>query len=329
MNEINRRQLIGKALAAASLPLASHVAQAAPAAFPSRPIKWLVPYLPATGPDLGARILAEAVGPILGQPIVIENRAGAGGNIGARVAASAAPDGYTLLYTGTPLAANMCLYKAPGYDALGDFHHVMRLTRSDVALVVNAESDIRTMDELLARLKAGKGQVDYASGGIGTPSHLGVELFLSATGTQAMHVPYKGASELVNAVMGRQVAFGMPIFAAAYGMLSTGKLRALAVAGSQRNPKAPNVPTLAELGIPGVELTSWGGVSVPAKTPAAVVGRISSGFTEALKNPDVVARLEEQGGWVDVQGPAAFVQSIREEMRITAAMMKKIGLEPV
>jgi len=130
-------------------------------------------------------------------------------------------------------------------------------------------------------------------------------------------------------VLGRQVAFGMPIFAAAYGMLSTGKLRALAVAGSQRNPKAPNVPTLAELGIPGVELTSWGGVSVPAKTPAAVVGRISSGFTEAMKNPDVVARLEEQGGWVDVQGPAAFVQSIREEMRITAAMMKKIGLEPV
>lgn len=329
MNTLNRRQLIGRSLAAAALPWAVGAPAWAQEPYPSRALKWIVPYLPATGPDTGARILAEAVGPILGQPVVIENRAGAAGNIGTRLAAAAPADGYTLLYTGAPIAANMHIYKSPGYDALKDFRHVMGLTSSEVALVVSAESDIRTLDDLLARLKARPGQVDYASGGIGTPSHLGMELFLTATGTRAMHVPYKGASELVHAVLGKQVVFGMPIYPAAYPMIKAGKLRALAVTGAQRNPTAAEVPTLAELGVKGVQLTSWGGFSVPAGTPDAAVERLRSAFEQAMKKPEVVAKLEEQGGRVQVQDAATFVRSIEQEMRLTQAMMKKVGLEPI
>jgi len=260
--------------------------------------------------------------------VVIENRAGAAGNIGTRLAAAAPADGYTLLYSGAPIAANMRIYKTPGYDALKDFRHVMGLTSSEVALVVSADSGIRTLDDLLARLKAKPGQVDYASGGVGTPSHLGMELFLSASGVQAMHVPYKGASELVHAVLGKQVVFGMPIYPAAYPMIKAGKLRALAVTGARRNPTAPNVPTLAELGVKEVELTSWGGFSVPAGTPDAVVERLRSAFEQAMKKPEVIAKLEEQGGRAQVLDATAFVHSIEQEMRITEAMMKKVGLEP-
>lgn len=328
MTSISRRQLLAHALGATLLPLAAMPARAQ-GNYPNRPVKWLVPYLPATGPDMVARILAEAVGPFLGQPIIIENRPGAAGNIGTRVVAKSPADGYTLLYTGSPLAANMHIYKNPGYDALKDFRHVMRLSSSSVGLVVNADSDIRSLDDLLTKLRAQPGQVNYASGGIGTPSHLGTELFLSVTGTKAMHVPYKGASDLVNAILGHQVTFGMPIYSAANPMVKAGRLRALAMAGAKRNPVAPQVPTLAELGVTGVELASWGGLSVPAGTPDAVVDRLYKAFSEALKQPKVVAALQENGGQVDVRDGAAFVQTIQHEIQLTAAMMKQLGLQPV
>ncbi len=328
MIQLTRRQLLGRSLATCALPLAGSITWAQ-APYPSRPVKWLVPYLAGTAPDNSARILAEAVSPILGQPIVIENRPGAAGNIGTRLAAKAPADGYTWLYAGTPIASNMRTYKSPGYDALKDFRHVVRLTASDVGLIVNAESDIKTLDDLLARLKARPGQVDYASGGNGTPSHLGMELLMSVTGTQAMHVPYKGASELVNAVLGKQVVFGMPILSVAVPFIQSGKLRALAISGHERNPAVPQVPTFAELGVKGVELTSWGGVSVPAGTPDAVVERIHAAFAQALKSPELIARLEQQGGRVRVLASDEFVRSIEQEMKATETMMKKVGLEPV
>ena len=189
MTDFTRRQWLGAALAATALPLASRPAWAQEP-YPSRPIKWLVPYLAGTAPDTGARLMADGVGPILGQPIVIDNRPGAGGNVGTRIVAKAPADGYTWLYTGSPIASSMRIFKNPGYDALKDFRHVIRLTESEVALVVNAESDIQSLDDLLARLRAQPGKLDYASGGIGTPSHLGVEQVLAATGTQAVNVPY-------------------------------------------------------------------------------------------------------------------------------------------
>src|SRR3989344_3499166 len=208
-----RRRLL---MAAGLLPLLASTSAMAAEPWPARPIKWVVPYLAGTGPDTTARIVAEAVSKELGQPVVIENKGGAGGNLGARQAAKAEPDGYTWVYAGSPMAASMRMYKQPGYDALKDFRHVIGLTSSDTVVIVNAQSDIRSLADLLARLRAQPGKLDYASGGVGTPSHLGVEMVLSVSQAQATHVPYKGASEIVNAVLGQQVAFGAPITAVAY-----------------------------------------------------------------------------------------------------------------
>lgn len=321
---IRRRTLLAQGIAALAAP-----AFATEAPYPSRAIKWIVPYLAGTGPDMTARLVAEAVRPLLGQPIVIDNRPGAAGNLGARVAASAAPDGYTWIYSSAPMAANMHMYKQPGYDALKDFRHVMGLSRSDILVVVNPASGIRTLQELLDKARAQPGMLSYASGGVGTPSHLGVELMLSEANVSALHVPYKGASELVNAVLGNQVAFGMPIFGVAYPQVQAGKLRALAVAGPRRNPLLPQVPTLVELGMKDLVLVSWGGISVPRATPDAVVARVEAAFAQAMKDPKLIASLQEQGAVVDVQNSATYTAGFRREMALTETMMQRARLEPM
>jgi tripartite-type tricarboxylate transporter receptor subunit TctC len=329
---LHRRQFLARTLAAGLLPapalLGLDAARAAQP-WPARPIKWIVPYLAGTAPDTTARVIHEAVARELGQPVIIENRGGVGGNLGARLAAKAAPDGYTWIYSSAPMAASMHMYKAPGYDALKDFQHVMGLTSSDIVLIVNAGSDIRTLDDLIARALQAPGKLDYASGGVGTPSHLGVELLLSAVDVQITHVPYKGASEIVNAVLGKQVSMGAPIFSVAYANIQAGKLRALAIAGPRRNPKLPQVPTLAELGVRGVELMSWGGVSVPAGTPEPIVARMRAAFEKALRQPSVVAALEEQGGNVSPMDAETYRRAFTREMELTEAMMKKASIEPM
>ncbi len=329
MNELllHRRRLLAAAAATALLPAALG-ARAAEAEWPDRPIKWVVPYLAGTGPDITARVLAEAVGPLLGQPVVIENKAGAAGNIGARLVARAAPDGYTWIYSAAPMAANMRMYRNPGYDALKDFRHIMRVSTSDIVLVVNSAAGIASLDELAAKARANPGALNYASGGVGTPSHLGVELLLAALGAQATHVPYKGASELVNAILGNQVTFGTPILSVAYPQIQGGKLRALAIAGAERNPKLPGVPTLAELGVKGVELTSWGGVSVPAATSDAVAARIRAAFEKALAMPAVQAGLTENGGQASPLPAPEYTRGFTKEMQLTEAMMRQAKLQP-
>jgi len=322
---LRRRSL----LAAGLLALLPGTPALATERWPGRAIKWVVPYLAGTGPDTTARIVAEAVSKELGQPVVIDNRGGAGGNLGARQVAKSAPDGYTWIYAASPMAASMHMYKAPGYDVLKDFRHVMGITSSDTAIIVHASSDIRTLDQLLTRIRAQPGKIDYASGGVGTPSHLGVELLLSTANAQATHVPYKGASEIVNAVLGQQVTFGCPITSVAFSNIQAGKLRALAVTGPQRNAKLPSVPTLAESGVRGVELTSWGGVSVPTGTPDAIVARIRAAFEAALRQPSVITALEEQGGTVLVQDSEAFTRAFGREMAFTETMMKRAKLEPM
>ncbi|ROZ71287.1 tripartite tricarboxylate transporter substrate binding protein [Ramlibacter sp. WS9] len=326
MKDINRRRFAQGTLAALGLPMLAAPVRANEA-YPSRAIKWVVPYLAGTAPDTTARMLAEAVSPLMGQPVVIENKAGAAGNIGARLAAMAPADGYTWLYSAVPMATNMRMYKNPGFDALKDFRHIMRLTSADCALIVSADSDIRTLAELVARARAQPAKLDYASGGVGTPSHMGVELLLSAEGVKATHVPYKGASELVNAVLGKQVVFGIPISAVALPQIQANKLRALAVTGPKRNPALPQVPTLAELGVQGVELTSWGGISVPAATPDAVAARIQSAFETAMKSPKVLASIRDTGGLVDIQDPATYTRGFTREIALTEVMMKKAGLD--
>jgi tripartite-type tricarboxylate transporter receptor subunit TctC len=322
------RRVLCRALAAAPLLSFARAARAADP-WPNRPIKWVVPYLAGTGPDTGARILAEAAGRLLGQAIIIENKGGAAGNIGARQVARAAPDGYTWIYSAAPMAANVLMYRSPGYDVMKDFRHVMRLTTSDVLLVVNPASGIETLQELVEKARANPGKLDYASGGVGTPSHLGVELFLHAAGISATHVPYKGASELVNAVLGGQVSFGMPIFAVAYPHVKAGKLKALGVAATRRNANLPDVPTLAEQGLQGVELTSWGGLSLPTGTPDPIAARIYEVFSQMVKDPQVIAAMTELGSQVTPSTPEGYLQVIRREIELTRQMMKSARIAPL
>ncbi|MGE8441669.1 MAG: Bug family tripartite tricarboxylate transporter substrate binding protein [Comamonas testosteroni] len=323
-----RRQwlrIAGAHLGAAGLGAVGLSAQAQ--SWPSRPIKWVVPYMAGTGPDNAARIVSEALSQQLGQPVVIENRPGAGGNIGARQVARAAADGYTLLYSGSPMAAAMRMYKNPGFEVFKDFQHVMGMSRSDILLVVHPGSGLRSLADLVAASQSR--DIDYASGGVGTPSHLGVELLLSALQIKATHVPYKGASDLVNAVLGQQVVFAAPIFSVAYPHVQAGRLIPLAVAGEQRNEKLPQVPTLEETGVKNVHLSSWGGLSVPRDTPEAVTTRLRNAMDAVLSQPKVRQMLEMDGGKVQVLDSAAYTQAFEHELKFTETMMKRIGLQAV
>jgi len=179
--------------------------------YPSHPIKWIVPYLPGTAPDITVRITAQAMSEILKQPVVIENKAGVAGNLGAQVAAKAPADGYTWVYSASPMASSMRMYRKPGFDVFKDFTHVGRITQSDIVLVVSPESGITSLKELLDRARAHPGKLSYASGGVGSPAHLGAALILKAGGAKALHVPYKGASESAGAVVGKQVDFALTI----------------------------------------------------------------------------------------------------------------------
>jgi tripartite-type tricarboxylate transporter receptor subunit TctC len=323
----HRRTLLRTALAAALIPATA--VRAFAQRWPDRPIKWVVPYAAGTGPDNTARIIAESVSRSLGRPVVIENRAGAAGNIGARLVANAPGDGYTWIYSAAPMAANMLLYANPGYDAIKDFRHVARISSSDTLLVVPADSHASTTQALIERMRASPGRLDYASGGVGTPSHLGVEMMLGAAKVKATHVPYKGAGESVNAVLGHQVDFAMPIFSVAYPFVKSGLLRALAVCGQHRNPVLPGVPLLSEAGVPGVSLESWGGVSVPAGTPDAIVSAIAGAVQQSLREPAVIRALELNGGRAAPANGGEYIKAFEREMDITRRVMQKTGLQPL
>lgn len=295
--------------------------------WPNKPIRWIVPYQAGTAPDISARTVAEAMSSELKQSVIVDNRVGAGGNIGAQAAARSAPDGYTWLYSASPMAINMSLYKAPGFDAMKDFTHISQIGASDVLVVVNAASGIRSLDELIGRMRQQPNRLNYASGGVGSTSHLGTELMLAVAGVQATHVPYKGAVEVVNAVIGKQVDFSLPIFQIALPQVQSGKLLALGVAGPRRNPKLPEVPTLQEAGLAGVSMTSIGGLSVPSGTPAPVVNKIYSALRVVLSKPDVRSRIEQGGSTIVPSSPESYTEELRAEIARTERMMKLARME--
>lgn len=296
--------------------------------WPERPIRWVVPYMAGTAPDTGARAYAEVMGKALGQPIVVENRGGAGGNIGAQAVARAAADGYTWISSAGPMATNMHMYQQPGYDALQDFRHLTQMSEADILLVAHPGLGVRSVAELLEYARKNPGKLNYASGGVGTPSHLGMELFLKQAGIQATHVPYKGAGESVNAVIGGQVDMAMPIFGVAAPMAEGGRLTALAVANDKRNELLPAVPTLAEEGVAGVVLTSWGGLSVPAGTPDAVARRIIEEVHQAAQSALVRQTARAAGSRIAVGSEAEYVRLFEREMALTREMMEVLGLQP-
>ena len=295
--------------------------------FPTRPIRWVVPYLAGTAPDNTVRVVAEAMSNILKQPVVVDNKGGVAGNLGAQLVARAPADGYTWVYSATPMAANMRMYKKPGFDVMQDFIHVGRIAISDLTVVVHPDSGIKTIKDLIDLGRKNPNKLSYASGGIGSPAHMGAELMLGMANATALHVPYKGASESATAVIGKQVDFAFAISSVAMPHIVANRLIPLAVTGSQRNPRQPNTPTLNESGWTGLQLTSYGGLSVPAHTPAPIVKRLAEVLQQALALPEVRARLEAQGGTVAPSSPEAYRDALQAEIGLTERMMKSVKLE--
>lgn len=315
-----------RAAGAVALALAATTAAQAQDSYPSKSIRWLVPYAPGTSPDSTVRIVAEAMAEALKQTIVVENRTGAAGNLGAQAAARATPDGYTWVYSASPMAMSMRTYRKPGFDVLKDFVHVGRIGTSDLTLVSSPDSGMQSLRELIERGRKKPGGLTYASGGIGSPAHMGAELMLAAVGVAATHVPFKGAGDSVNAVIGKQVDFALAITSVALPQTDAGKLRALAVTAPKRHARLPGVPTLTEAGVP-VTLTSIGGLSVPAGTPAPVVKRLNEVLNQTLARADVRAKLEALGGSVTPSTAEEYTAALRDEITTTEKLMAAARLE--
>ncbi|WP_116521895.1 tripartite tricarboxylate transporter substrate binding protein [Achromobacter insuavis] len=275
---------------AACLPLAAQAAD-----FPSRPITLVVPFPAGGTPDILARLLSDNISKRLGQPLIVENRAGAGGNIGAQAVARAAPDGQTLLMCAFGCTVAPSLYQPAPYDIVKDFAPVAMIGTVPSVLVVNPKVPADTLPALLAYARANPGKLNSASSGIGGSAHLATELLKQRAGIDLAHIPYKGAGQVAADLLGGQVDMYFDNLPASLANIRAGKLRALAVASAARAPAIPNVPTFAEAGVPDFLITPWFGVMAPAGTPTAVLDTLHDAFAQALQAPEVAAKMRELG----------------------------------
>jgi tripartite-type tricarboxylate transporter receptor subunit TctC len=283
--------------------------------WPAKPVRFIVPYPPGGGTDVIARIVQPALADALGQPIVIENRGGAGGAVGTEAAAKAAPDGYTFLFTLSSHTINPLLYKL-AYDIERDFAGVSLIVSVPQLIAVNPASPIRTLPELVAAARAQPGKLSFASVGNGTPSHIAGELLKLKTGVDLVHVPYRGGGPAVADTIAGHVPILFVTAPAAMSHVRAGKLRALAVTTLRRSPGAPEIPTVAEtLGIPDYEVDSWYAMFAPARTPPAIVARMQREIARVVQLPDVRQKLIEQGGDPVASTPEALDRVVRQELK--------------
>jgi tripartite-type tricarboxylate transporter receptor subunit TctC len=319
---ISRRSLAALPALALSAPLAAQEA------WPTRPIRLVVPFIPGSAPDINARQIAEALGARLGQPVVAENRPGAAGNIGfAYVARQAQPDGHTLLWGTGSLSVNAALYARVEYDPLADFTPIaLPFTMTNV-VILRPDAPVRDVAGLIARLR-GDPRTPYASGGFGSAAHLTVALFLARTGTEAEHIPFRGAPDIVNAVRGGTVLFGMPQLQVALPLIRAGQLRALAVTSKDRAATLPEVPALSET-VPGFDYFSWMGLLGPARLPAPIVARVEAAVRDALADEGFRTRVTADGTQLLGLDAAAFrdflpgdLERGREVVRLSGARIE-------
>ena len=295
--------------------------------YPNRTVRIIVPFAPGGSTDVVARILADKLGTELKQSFVVENRSGAGGNIGADVVAKASPDGYTLLMGTTGvLAINKYLYKEMSFDPERDLVPVSYTSLITNILVVNPQVPAKTVGELVALAKAKPGALTFASSGAGSSTHLSAELFKSMAGVDILHVPYKGSSQAITDLMGGQVTMLFDNAPSSIPFVEQGKLRALAVTSTKRLPNLPDVPTLDEAGVKGYESLSWSGIMAPAGTPKRVVDRLNAAIEKVLRDPDVKQRFASLG--VEPVGgpPEAFSRHIRAESEKWARVVKTANI---
>ncbi|MPS28334.1 tripartite tricarboxylate transporter substrate binding protein [Pigmentiphaga sp.] len=324
---LDRRHFVPALLLGLSGALAWPAAGAAET-FPAKPVRWIVPFLAGGGADNIARTVAARAEKELGQSIVVENRPGAGGNVGAAFVARAPADGYTLLYgTSGTHAANPALYNDPGYDPVKDFAPVTKLTRVSMVLVVNAQSPIKSVSALIADLKANPGKRTFGSGGNGSALHIAGEMFRSAAGVDIVHVPYRGNAAATVDLLGGRLDMMFDVIANARAQIDAGRLRPLAVLSLDPEEAYPDVPTLASSGYPGFEIAAWDGVFAPANTPRPVIERLNAAFVAALKDPEVRKSLAARGVGATPGTPEELGRYVRAEMPRWAQVIRSAGIK--
>jgi len=309
---VSKRWLLSAAIAAG---LTAVAIPAAAQTYPAKPVRVVVPFAPG-GVDVTARLIAERLTGSLGQPFVVENRPGAGGSVGAKVVASADPDGYTLMFsTPGPVVVSPLINRNAGYDTLKDLVPVAIVSQSPLLLVVHPSVPARTVKELVAHAKANPGKVHFPSPGFGTQPHLVGEMFKQLTGTDIVHVPYRGSAPAITDLLAGQMQFYFDNFANVLQHVESGKLRALAVSGDARNPKLLTVPTMGQSGYGGIVATYWNGMLAPARTPPAVLAKLNAAVNKALAVPEVRAALQRLGSEPKAATSQEFAAFVADEIQ--------------
>ena len=296
--------------------------------YPSKVIRFVSAFAPGGTTDILARLLADKLREQVGQPVIVENRPGAGGNIGSDSVAKAAPDGYTLLMGASgPLAVNVSLFTNMSFDPRRDFVPIIQITAAPLVLVVPTASPINSVGDLLEEARRPNARVNYGSAGPGSPQHVTAELFKYMAKVDMTHVPYKSAGLSINDLLGGQLTASFEAMIPVLPHIQGGKLRALAVTGAERSPLLPNLPTVAEAGVAGFESTAWYGVVAPAGTPPDIVKRLNAEFSKILTQPDVKRRITELGGLPAPLDAEAFGKLIHAEIDKWAAVVKAAGIK--
>ncbi len=321
----SRRHLLTTGLGLAGLAALPALAQDK---FPSRPITLVVPFPPGGSVDIMARQYSEPLSRVLGVPIVVENRAGAGGSVGAQYVARSKADGYTLVVSSqSSHLANPLTQPKIGYDPIKDFENIAILGRQPNALVVHSSLPFKTFKEFIDYAKKNPGKLNYGSGGVGSMGQLNVEMLKVSTGVFTTHIPYRGGTPLITGVLGNEVQFILDNLVIMLPHIQAGKVRALAVAADQRLPQLPDVPTMAEVGHPELNLTSWTGLAAPAGTPEAVVQTLYKAVRQVATSPAMVANLKDRGVIVpEEMSPAAFEKMMADRMVKFGAVVKRAGI---
>lgn len=297
------------------------------AAYPNRPIRIVIGFTPGGQPDITARLLAPKLTEVFGQPVVVDNRPGAGGVLGARIVAASNPDGHTLLSISSSHVIAPIVHARLGYDPLKDFAGITQTTSASYLLVVTPSLDAKTLKELIALAKAKPGQINFSSGSTGSGTHFAAEMLKNAAGIDVVHIPYKGIPEALTDTVSGRVQFFMSPLASAMNLVRDGKLRALGVSSAKRVRAYADVPTIAEAGLAGFEWDSWGGLLAPAKTPRAIIAKLNREVSRALTQPEMQQRFASLGAEPMTGTPAQFDKLLAEQLAITASLARKAGIK--
>jgi len=296
--------------------------------YPNKPVKLIVPWAPGGAASFMGRVIGDKLSVLWGQPVVVENKPGAGTNIGSDYVAKALPDGYTLLVGSSNNVVNMSLFEKMPYNTIKDFEPVNLTIQVPNILVVNPSLKVNNAAELIALAKAEPGKLAYASAGNGSPAHLAAELFKKMAGVDILGVPYKGAGPGVVDLLAGQVQLMFTNIPATLSNIQAGKLKPLGVTTLKRSQSLPNVPTIAESGLPGYEFSAWYGIMAPAGTPKEIVAKINADLNKILKDPDVIEKLLGQGTEIVNLGPEQFKNVIKSDSAKYAKLVSDIGLKP-